>query len=360
MDRNVRVALYIGVGLLGWFASGLLTTEQADPASAASNAAQPARALVEVADFSVQPYRPLVVLRAVTEANRAVELRSEVAGKLLARPQPKGAQVEPGAVVCQLDRQSRPEQLNEARAALRVAELDYQGARRLERAGIESESAIAKAAAARETAVAAVRRAELALANSDVVAPFAGVVEDIAVYRGDLLQVGQVCALLLELNPLRVVAYVTESERAKLTLGAPVVAELVTGQQLSGEIIFVASSDQGATHSYRVEALMDNPALLAAGISAQLQLATAPLQASYIPAHLMVLDRSGALVVRAVDSDSRVVEYPVSPVGEDKRGVWVTGLPEQVRLITVGQNYVAAGDPVAAQLAASDSESPRP
>lgn len=356
MDRNVRVALYIGVGLLGWFASGLLTTEQPGPASATSGSPQPALGLVEVAEFSAQQYRPLVVLRAVTEANRAVELRTEVAGKLLGRPQPKGAQVEPGAVVCELDRQARPEQLSEARAALRVAELDYQGALRLERAGIESEAAIAKAAAAREAAIAAVRRAELALANSDVVAPFAGVVEDIMVYRGDLLQAGQVCALLLELDPLRVVAYVTESEREKLSLGVPVVAELVTGQQLSGEIVFVASSDQGATHSYRVEALMDNPALLAAGISAQLQLANAPLLASYIPAHLMVLDRSGALVVRAVDGASRVVEYPVSPVGEDKAGVWVTGLPERVRLVTVGQNYVTAGEQVAVQLAATAGE----
>jgi len=355
VDRNVRVALYIGVGLVAWFASGLLKDEHGDVGSEAV-AEQPVVAqLVEVADFNTQSFRPTVTLRAVTEANRAVELRAEVAGRLLERPQAKGSLAESGTIICRLDRQARPQQLDQARAALQVAELDFQGAQRLEQVGIQSESEIARARAARAQSRAAVRRAEIELVNSDIVAPFDGVVEDIMVNRGDLVQVGQACAMFLELDPLRVVAYVTEAERAKVVLGAPVDVELVTGEQLAGEVIYIARSDQGVTHSYRIEALVDNPSRLAAGISAQLRLATAPLIATYLPAHLLVLDRNGELVVRGLDDD-QVVEYPVSSVGEDKRGVWVTGLPERVRLITVGQNYVAPGERVASQLAAAVSE----
>ena len=35
--------------------------------------------------------------------------------------------------------------------------------------------------------------------------------------------------------------------------------------------------------------------------------------------------------------------HKIKIVGEDKSGLWVTGLPEEVSIITVGQEYVAPG-----------------
>ena len=36
-------------------------------------------------------------------------------------------------------------------------------------------------------------------------------------------------------------------------------------------------------------------------------------------------------------------------VGDDGEGVWIAGLPERTRVITVGQEYVSAGEQVAAE-----------
>ncbi len=38
--------------------------------------------------------------------------------------------------------------------------------------------------------------------------------------------------------------------------------------------------------------------------------------------------------------------FPVEIVRSGNDGVWVTGLPERVRVITVGQGFVAAGETV--------------
>lgn len=342
MDRNIRVALYISLGLIVWFASGLLDKPQK---SVETEVVEQALS-VEYSLFTPQKYRPKLLLEATTKAYRAVDLRAEVSGLLLERPLPEGSQVAEDRAVCRLDKNTRPEALSQARAELTVAELDYQGAQRLKQAGIESELAIARAYAALQRARTAERRAQIELANSDITAPFAGVVERYWADEGDFLQPGQSCATLLQLNPLKITAFATEQELAGIELGAAVNATLLSGQILPGEVTYVARSDQGSTASYRIEVTADNEQLLAAGLSASLALPLAEVQAVKIPAHLVVLDRSGELVVRGLDSGNRVVEYPVVQIDEALDGIWVTGINQPVRLITVGQNYVAVGEPV--------------
>jgi multidrug efflux system membrane fusion protein len=47
-----------------------------------------------------------------------------------------------------------------------------------------------------------------------------------------------------------------------------------------------------------------------------------------------------------VKEDGRVAFYPVEVVRTEMNGVWVTGLPNTVNLITVGQGFVRAGETV--------------
>lgn len=56
--------------------------------------------------------------------------------------------------------------------------------------------------------------------------------------------------------------------------------------------------------------------------------------------------------MRTVDDDGIVAFQPVKIAGEDQEGFWVTGLPDSVNVITVGQDYVVEGqkvDPVFAE-----------
>jgi membrane fusion protein, multidrug efflux system len=67
-----------------------------------------------------------------------------------------------------------------------------------------------------------------------------------------------------------------------------------------------------------------------------------------IPASLLALNDAGLLGVKAVDQDEEVVFYPADVVRAQADAVWLAGLPEQVRVITVGQGFVRAGDQVRA------------
>ena len=62
---------------------------------------------------------------------------------------------------------------------------------------------------------------------------------------------------------------------------------------------------------------------------------------------VLTLDDSGVMGIRAVEN-SKVVFYPVTIVKDARDGMYVTGLPLKVDVITVGQEFVKAGDTVKA------------
>ena len=64
---------------------------------------------------------------------------------------------------------------------------------------------------------------------------------------------------------------------------------------------------------------------------------------------MLVLDEFGNLGIKSVDDDNRVEFHGIEIVREDQDGVWVTGLPNRVNVINVGQGLVVADEHVAVQ-----------
>ena len=61
---------------------------------------------------------------------------------------------------------------------------------------------------------------------------------------------------------------------------------------------------------------------------------------------LFALDDRGEIGIRVIDENNIVHFHSVQIISEDPDGVWVTGLPNETNLITVGQEMVVAGERV--------------
>ena len=68
--------------------------------------------------------------------------------------------------------------------------------------------------------------------------------------------------------------------------------------------------------------------------------------AQRVPGKILSLDSQGSVGIRYVDDNDIVRFAAVTTIGEDGDGVWVTGLPDVVRIITQGQDFVAVGTKV--------------
>ncbi|SHF62243.1 membrane fusion protein, multidrug efflux system [Microbulbifer donghaiensis] len=362
-QRNYRIATIVAVLALLWLLSGLLVSGNAsDPERDASvTAAATGEGIrVRARRVDAQPYATRVLVNGHTEANRRVRLRAELDGAIIGLPVAEGRAVKKGEVICEIDPEDRPEQLDRARAALRKAELDYAGARRLQKKGLQSESAMAQQEVALANARADYRRTEVAVENLRIRAPFDGVVNSRAVELGDYIRLGEECATLLELNPILVVGEVSESQVGNLIPGGPASAQLQQGQLVQGSLRYISQQAHEITRAYRVEVAVDNGAgVLRGGLSGRLALPTGEIMAHRINSSLLTLDDRGDLGLRILDEENRVHFANVRLIGDGDAGVWVSGLPERVTLITVGQEYVTPGEIVEVELE-SQSDLPAP
>ena len=227
-----------------------------------------------------------------TEADKFVQVRAEVSGRLIARPAQQGDYVEEGDLICQL----------------------Y--------------------IAGRE-------------AYPKIVAPFSGYLETLRVEEGDFLNTGSVCAALIDPDPMLVVADIAEKDIAQVQLGSKASAKLISGRYISGEVTFIASSADKNTRTFRVEISVDNKdRTIRDGVSAEIYIKGKEEPAHKISPAILSLNDQGKLGVRTVTSDNRVEFKEINILEDTNSGMWVSGLGEDARIITLGQEYVFQGQTV--------------
>ena len=288
-----------------------------------------------------------VVLRGRTQATRTVQVKSQTSGVVAATPILQGCVVSEGTVLCRLAVDARQAALDQARANFKSMQLQQQANAELAKKGFRSPTQLLQGQANLDAAQANVRAAEIALRQVDIRAPFTGVFDHRDAEIGSYLSPGQSCGTMIELSPLLVVGDVPETEASKLHVGATAAATLVDGQSLTGRVRYVAHDADPATRTYHLEITSPNPKLsVRSGLSAEVRIAAGSGPAHLAPISALVLDAAGRQGVRYVDDSDHVAFAPVKILEETPGGVWVSGLSGPIRLIVVGQSYVADGQKV--------------
>jgi multidrug efflux system membrane fusion protein len=377
-------------------ATGSAANAAEQPALADDTPAAPANTDDEVA-FKVVAFSSkastidsAVVLRGETQAARTVTARAETNGLIINTPLRKGTFVGEADVLCQLDPGTRaanlsdakarlesararvPEtqaRLEEAEAKLDEAKINFNAANKLLEGGFASESRVANAQATVRSAEAAVasakagfdttrsgiQSAEAAVASAEkeierltIRAPFAGLLETDTAELGSLLQPGAACATIIQLDPIKLVAFVPETEWSRVHLGAPAMARLISGREVTGAVTYLSRSADPLTRTFRVEIEVANSDLsIADGQTAEIVIGADGSLAHLLPQSALTLNDEGALGIRAVGAGNIVEFHPVTLIRDTVDGVWLADLPETLDVITIGQEFVRAGVKVA-------------
>lgn len=341
---------------------------------------------VVVVRSTAQQIDSAVILRGQTAAVRQVEVRAETSATVISEPLRKGTFVAAGDLLCQLDPGTREAALAEARARLneaqsrvpetkaRLAEakarlsealINNNAAEKLSEGGYASdtrlastqaavraaEAGIASAQSGLETtksgiegAAAAVAAAEREIEQLTIEAPFEGLLESDTAELGSLMQPGSLCATIIQLDPIKLVGYVPETEVNRIELGATAAAELADGQWVQGQVVFISRAADQMTRTFQVEISVPNPELaIRDGQTASIMVAANGALAHRLPQSALTLNNDGQLGVRIVGADDIVDFRPVTLLRDDVDGVWVSGLGERADVIVVGQDFVTRG-----------------
>ena len=339
---TVVAALYFLVmerGTLFSFA-GVVTEAEAQTDDA------PDRDLVKVVAMRsvAQPVDSSVVLRGRTEAPRSVEVRSETSGLVVSEPLRRGARVSAGDPLCEVAPGVRRAALDEARARLSEAEINFRAAEGLREGGFAPETRLASARAALQAAQAGLDRAVEDMARLVMHAPFDGLLETDTAELGSLLQPGALCATLIQLDPMKLVGFANELQVARLTEGARAGARLAGGREVVGKVSFIARSADPATRTFRVEVTVPNPDnSIRDGQSADIMVEADGREGHLIPASALTLNDAGELGLRLVDDEGHVSFAPATVLRDTDQGIWLAGLPTEIGAIIVGQEFTRAG-----------------
>ncbi len=365
--------------------------EPSDTATEASESVQSPDSIgVVVLRSTAREIGSAVQLRGQTKANRQVEVLAETISTVVSEPKRKGAFVEAGDLLCELDPGTRPASLAEAMAAkleaesrvpeaearleeaharLAEAEINLKAARKLSETGFGSETRRISSEAEMSTAEAGIKSAEAGLEATQagieaataavaaaqreidrltIEAPFKGLLESDTAELGSLMQPGSLCATVIQLDPIKLVAFVPETEVNRIIVGSMASAQLVTGLQVEGRVTFLSRSADETTRTFEVEITVPNPELLIRdGQTANIQIAAEGVKAHLLPQSALTLNNEGELGVRTVVADNVVDFVPIRLLRDSAEGVWIGGLPETADIIVIGQEFVTRGVTVA-------------
>lgn len=357
LNRSYLIAALLAVGVTAWVASGSLGEDRREPEVTKPPVDLDAlreTTRVRVAASSAAPRLIELSLTGHTEAVRAVDVKAETFGQIEELLVEKGEKVEAGELIARIDARDRQARLDEAQALLRQRQIEFEAARKLNERGFRAETQLAESRARLDAAQASVEAAEVALQDLRIVAPFEGVLDDRTMDLGAYVDTGDSLARVVDLDPVLVIAPANERDVRHLRVGEPGSAVLATGQEIWGRIRFVASEANSQTRTFRIELEVDNPdGEVPAGMTAIMRLPVERIMAHQITPAILTLSDEGVLGLRTVvennddDPETGMVRFvPVTIVEDTSEGLFVTGLPDEVTLITVGQEFVKDGETV--------------
>jgi len=286
IKQTYKTAALCSLFLLTWMISGRFVEEESFERAESS---LDTLSSVTIVNSKAVTKSKILKSSGFTEADKFVQVRAEVSGRVISRPAKQGDYVNEGDLICQL----------------------Y--------------------IAGRE-------------AYPKIVAPFSGYLESLKVDEGDYLNTGGVCASLIDPDPILLIADVAEKDIADIRLGSEASAKLISGRMISGKVTFIASSADKNTRTFRVEISVDNKdRTIRDGVSAEIYIKGKDEPAHQISPAILSLNDLGKLGIRTVDNQNKVIFQQIKILEDTNNGMWISGLGEEVRIITLGQEYVFQG-----------------
>lgn len=294
---------------------------------------------------STSEVRPLFVsLTGRTESVRTVTARAETTGTVRAAPAEEGRMVKRGDVLCELDIEGRGARVREAEAEFRARELEYNAAAELVAKGWAAPPRLESADAALDAARASLSVARSELAKTRVAAPFGGVFEKRLADVGDFLAPGSACGVVVQLDPILVVAEAADQNAARIQVDAPARLRLSDGAEAQGKVRYLAKTADPTARTFRVEVELSNPeGEIPVGRVTEVRIQVGEGDAHRVDPNFLTLDDQGRIGLRYLDVGGVVSFMPANVVDESAGSIWVSGLPKEALIVAPGQEAVRPG-----------------
>ena len=343
-SKWVAGLLLIGVG--AWMGSGFVSP------AAEEIVATPVESTVRIISVAVvssqaETVTQYFVAEGQAMPDRITSIRAEATGQIAEVMVEKGTLVGTGQLIARFDVTRNEADLARAQEELARAQRDFDNSETLVQRGVATADRLSENRAALANANAAVINAEQSLANSEITAPFAGRLEALNLNAGEFVSAGTEVGQIVDNSPLSVTIQVPQQSLSNVKSGQEAKVKFITGEERDGVVAFVGTSADQATRTFLAEITVENEnGAVPAGVSAEIRIPTGEAVAHFMSPATLSLGSDGTLGVKTVNADDVVVFSEIKIERAQTDGIWVSGLPDAVDIITIGQGYVNNGQTV--------------
>lgn len=304
--------------------------------------------IVEVQDSQSRPVSPIVSLTGVSQAVKTATLRAEISGKIMALPTEKGTWVTDKQVLIQIIDNDRAARLKEAESRFKQREAEFNASHNLRAKALKAKNAHLATQADFESAKAVLSKIQLEVDHLSIKAPFNGYYDHLFVDIGDFVDIGNPVATILQLNQLKVIINIAESEIQSIFEGQTATIDFTSNKkQYPAKVTYISKNAEPKTRTFSVELTLTNPDKLSAGLTCQVNLVKKSIHVHEIPLSALVLNDHGVLGVMDINKIKETHFHPINIESIQKESVLVTGLPQNITIIKLGSSFVKEGQMVA-------------
>jgi membrane fusion protein, multidrug efflux system len=362
MNRPFQISVLLVLTSLSLTLAGCSGGEPANAAAGEDGD----RRIVRVETMMIEPttFEDVFEITGAVEALDDATLSAQAAGTVVALVA-RGQAVSAGQVVARLDAGLSRASVQQAEAALRAAQAQAELAQDTYRrqqalyadsviSSLEFENVRAQrnqALAQRDQAEATLAQARQQLRHSEIVAPFAGIVEHRFVERGEQVNPGAPIARIVNTRRVRIAAGVPERYARDIAVGTPVQVDLAAyrGGTRSGTVVFAGSAIDARSRTFPIEVEIANPdGTLKPEMVAAIHVTRQLIEGALVVPHSAILrDEDGSTVYIVVNgAEQPSVERRTVTLGATYGGrtVLVSGVAAGEEIVIVGQQQLTRGD----------------
>jgi len=357
----IRISLGLMVVMILWIASGYSSTEEkVTAAESKTNDVTYVEIKKSVAEEKIKE----IELYGVTDYSRKANLRAEIFGRIIGIEAKEGNNIKKDKVILNIEKRDRHAKFLEATSNVKEKKIAFEAAKELEERGYQAKTGLAKASAELEKANAILIQSEIDMDNTHVKAPFDGYLESVLVekgtYVGPNVRIGEgsfndgdTIAVVVDRSPMLVTGYISEKYISSIKKDTVVAVSLISGEKIAGKISYISSIANPITRTFKIEVMIENKDDInyKSGVTALVKIPISEERVHSLKPSALVLGNKDELGIKILESnyDSKdtvkgtvkfqgITIYDTSP-----EYVYVSGLPENINVITLGHGFVHDG-----------------
>jgi len=294
---------------------------------------------VEIASVATERMEEKLSVVGTLEANEAVDLKSEVDAIVQEIKFIEGTSVTKGQLLIQFDDAKWRAEHQQAKVELENAKVRAERADKLLKSDSVSQQEYDDSRAAMRTAEANFALLEARLKETQIQAPFDGMISERHVSPGAYAKAGDALVRLVDLDPIKLNFTVPERYLTQLKLGQKVEVKVASlpDRVFTGDVYFIDPQVDAMTRTIKVKARLSNEdGTLRPGLFANVALVLGVRENALVIPEEAILAQTGATVVFVVSNQQAMARTV-------KTGLRVPGKVQIVEGLQAGEEVVTAG-----------------